>query len=134
MDQDADGEPDQQSCHRVIFGRFPGVECQPNDRLRNDREKKHGEDGPCDETGNHPVGFVFTVEAASTRISIDFYRTDCTGARFEGGARDAAEATDRFVDEPGGVGAGVVAEDLAPYAEESDQIGVPVVVESDEPG
>ena len=34
-----------------------------------------------------------------------------TGARFDG-ALDGAEATDRFVDESGGVGAGVVAEDL----------------------
>ena len=46
-------------------------------------------------------------------------RRDGTGARFEGGALDAAEATDRFVDEQGGVGAGVVAEDLALGAEDS---------------
>ena len=38
---------------------------------------------------------------------------DGTGARFEGGALHSAEATDRFVDEPGGVEANVSAEDLS---------------------
>jgi hypothetical protein len=42
-----------------------------------------------------------------SRIAADRFRADDTGARFEGGALDAAEATDRFVDEQGGSGAGV---------------------------
>ena len=51
------------------------------------------------------------------------FRADGTGARFEGGALDAAEATDRFVDEPGVAGADVVAEDIAPGIEETDRDG-----------
>ena len=42
-----------------------------------------------------------------------------TGERFEGGGPNAAEAMDQFVDEPGGVGAGVVAVDLALGIEEA---------------
>ena len=45
---------------------------------------------------------------------------------------DAAEATDRFVDEPGGVGAGAVDGDLVPGVEDTDRDGVPGVVEADE--
>ena len=68
-----------------------------------------------------------------SRIAADRFRAAGTGARFEGGAPGAAEATDRFVDELGGVGAGVVAEDHAPGVEDTDRDGPPGVVESDEP-
>ena len=67
----------------------------------------------------------------SSRSAVDLFRADGTGARFEGGALDAAAATDRFVDEPG-VGAGAVAENLAPGVEDTGRVGVPRVVESDE--
>ena len=67
-----------------------------------------------------------------SRIAVDLVIAAGTGARFDVAALDAAEATDRFVDEHG-VGAGVVAEDLAPGVEDTDRKGAPGVVESDEP-
>ena len=67
------------------------------------------------------------------RATSRLYRADGTGARSERGALNAAEAADRFVDEPGGVGAGVVGEDLAPGVEDTDRDGIPGVVASDEP-
>ena len=66
------------------------------------------------------------------RIAVDRFRADGTGARFEGGAMDAAEATDRLVDEQG-AGPGMIAVDLAPGVEDTDRDGAPGVVESDEP-
>ena len=68
-----------------------------------------------------------------SRIAVDLFRANGTGAGFECGALEAAAAMDRFVDEAGGVGAGVFAEDLAPGVEDTDRDGVPGVVESDEP-
>ena len=59
-----------------------------------------------------------------SRIAVDRVRADSTGARFEESALDAAEATDRFSYERGGVGAGVVAEDLAPGVEDTDRDGM----------
>ena len=59
-----------------------------------------------------------------SRIAVGRVRFDGTGAYFEGGALDAAEATDRFVDEQGGVGAGVVGEDLAPGVGDTNRDGI----------
>ena len=52
---------------------------------------------------------------------------------FEAAAPDAAEATNCFVDQPGGVGAGVVAADAALGVECTALDGVPRVVNADEP-
>ncbi len=52
-------------------------------------------------------------------ISIDVH-VESTGAPFKGGASDTAEATKHFVDEAGGVGTGVVADDLASGVADTD--------------
>ena len=59
-----------------------------------------------------------------SRIAVDLFRADGTGARFEGGALDTAEATVRFVDEQGDIGAGVVAEELGAGVADADLDGI----------
>ena len=63
-----------------------------------------------------PAESEVSLLAHSSRITVALVRADGPGTRFDGGALDAAEAPDRFVDEPGGVGAGRFAEDLVPVS------------------